>query len=101
MATGTSTQPFERHSIVFSPRQSRYVKMGEELQRCLEEMFPDEHKAGYKFMIKNINERWIFDAPRELTDDDKTDMANRIADLRAEAEAAAKAKAEAEAQAAE
>jgi hypothetical protein len=26
--------------------------MGEELQRCLEEMFPEEHSAGYKFMIK-------------------------------------------------
>jgi len=52
MATSTSTQPFKRHSIVFSPRQSRYVKMGEELQRCLEEMFPEEHSAGYKFMIK-------------------------------------------------
>lgn len=37
---------------VFSPRQSRYIKLHEELQRCLEEKYPTEHKDGYNFNIQ-------------------------------------------------
>ncbi len=48
----TNVQPPDRKSNVFSPRQSRYIQVGAELQRCLAELFPKEHKAGYKFNIQ-------------------------------------------------
>jgi hypothetical protein len=37
---------------VFSPGDSRYIKLYAELQACLEEKYAEQHKAGYDFKIQ-------------------------------------------------
>ncbi|KAK3377586.1 hypothetical protein B0H63DRAFT_477452 [Podospora didyma] len=85
---------YKKKQNVFNPRQTRYIKLSSELQQFLEEKYADAHRAGYDFNIQHINNRYMFDAPEELTDTQKRDMANRIADIRAEREEEEKAKRE-------
>ena len=42
----------DKKTNVFSPRQSRYIKLGAELQKCLEEMYPAAHQLGYNFNVQ-------------------------------------------------
>ena len=47
MTGATRVQTANMKTNVFSPRQSRYILVEDELQQCLEEMYP-----GYEFNIQ-------------------------------------------------